>query len=779
MSQSKQNSIDGEGLLRIQKGLMRISGDKPRFQLVFELGIIILIAVCYLSYRQISNYMSFVAKISQVDEMRSNLLQARLSLKEAEAEHREFVLAGTRNSVLRYNEAQTKILEQWNSLEKLAKKSTLNFNQQNEIRRGISEKFVYMTETMKFASAGQLPLAKSRFMASDGNDILLDINSQFDKIDKELYQAVKEQRELLASAGSQVNWVIFLGTGLAILLLFMWRNLSSKEKAKFEGLSILLGSKQNELVEAQNKAEEADQIKTDFLNNMSHEIRTPLNAIFGLGQLMKKTNLNSEQDHYLDGIQGSARSLLDLVNGVLDFARIENHGLDLHMKSWRLPSLLKEVRDILLGQAELKGLELRIVNQVEHENYISDPVRLRQVLLNLAGNALKFTQQGYVEIRVSASLSNYGSRQGIRFEVMDTGIGISKEAKNKLFQNFYQTDSSISRKFGGTGLGLAISKAIVVKMEGQIGFESEPQKGSTFWFEIPMEVVSPEIVLDENLKESILKDTDFSFPGLRVMIIEDNRLNQVVLSGFLKQLGCEVSIYESGALGLQALTEMMKKNVFPVVFVDCQMPEMDGFQVTRAIRELDMANKIWVVATTAHTASGYREKCLQAGMNDFLSKPILQEELGIILKRTGALSSKLDVSQAPVSRKEKLDKRRWEKWQSVPSETGSFLQEIVKIFMESFPVKSQELKLASDHNNFPEIRDLAHFLKSSCADIGAMEMSDRCSRIESWVESQKNLDQIPIEVDMLLQEFTEISAELQQVITCGYLEKKNNKVRVA
>jgi signal transduction histidine kinase/DNA-binding response OmpR family regulator len=768
MSSSRFPRMDGDGLFKIQKNLMRISGDTPRFQVVFELGIVILIAVCFLSYHQIKSYMNFVSRISEVDEIRSSLLQANLHLREAEASERGFVQSGKDDFVNSYNLAQARFAADLIEADHEAQRSGVVIPQNAEIKKIAEQKYSYMRETMKMRVIGQIHEAQSRAFADDGLEVVSELQSLLEKVDSSLYAELKAQRQHLDTFGTNVTWIIFLGTSMALGLLLMWRNLSSSEKKKLEGLTILLSSKQSELVEAQIKADEADKIKTDFLNNMSHEIRTPLNAIFGLGQLLARTILNSDQSHYLQGIQGSAKSLLELVNGVLDFAKIENQGLDIHLKPIHIANLMKEIHGILQGQAEIKGLDLRLTNTIEKDSLVSDPIRIRQILLNLVGNAIKFTQNGFVEIRVSYAPSNDEKRVGVRFEVIDSGIGIPKDAQEKIFQNFYQTDSSISRRFGGTGLGLAISKAIVSKMEGQIGFQSEGGKGSQFWFEIPMEVLPQSYALTMLPAVQSAEHTR-SLSGLRALIVEDNRLNQVVLSGFLRQLGLETHICGSGPEALKFLSFAK----IDVIFLDCQMPEMDGFQVASKIREIEVErDQSWkVIASTAHTSQGYREKCLSAGMDEFLPKPILMEELEELLLKVSPRNENHEVHFVPaapivqqvVSNVIQLDKKRWEKLQKVPSEKGNFLKEIAQIFLESFSPKLDELKIAYTQKDFEAVKNIAHYLKSSCSDIGAMNMSKICNEIEVNAEENQNLDMIEGLITDLNSEYAQIFPDIKAV----------------
>lgn len=384
-----------------------------------------------------------------------------------------------------------------------------------------------------------------------------------------------------------------------------------------------------QLLEAKCEAELANNAKSLFLANMSHEIRTPLNAVLGLCYLLQKTELTGEQADYVKKADLAAHYLLGILNDILDFSKVEAGKLDLEEVDFNLDDLLKNVGTIVSVQAQERGLDLNIdENNAAGLQLRGDPLRLQQVLMNLSSNAIKFTEHGKVTISVRA-LEHMNGGVRLLFSVKDTGPGLSRDQVGRLFEAFQQADSSTTRRYGGTGLGLVICKRLVQLMGGDIGVDSMLGQGSNFYFEL----ILPRVTIQKALQDPLpVEDAKARLLGARILLAEDNLLNQEVAKAILRHEGVEVDIAENGRV---AVDMVRNKGIdyYHLVLMDLQMPELDGFGATEQIRALPGSERLPILAMTADTVKEDRTRCLDVGMSDFVAKPIRVNKLLAILAK--------------------------------------------------------------------------------------------------------------------------------------------------
>jgi PAS domain S-box-containing protein len=500
----------------------------------------------------------------------------------------------------------------------------------------------------------------------------------------------------------------------------------------------------------------AQKAKEQFLANMSHEIRTPINGIVGMVNLLLESSTTKEQSKHLNAIKHSADNLKVIINDILDFSVIESGKLSFEKIGFDVVYQAKSVIDSLAIQAEEKGLniELKAEKGMKKLVVLGDPVRLNQILINLINNSIKFTHEGGITVEINCA-KVLDEKVNVTFKVIDTGIGIEKNKVKTIFDTFKQADESITRKFGGTGLGLTISKQLVELQHGKISVESTVGIGTTFSFVVPYEVGSEEDIITRDQSKAPNLDSrkeEKSLRNMRVLLVEDNDINRMYASTILKKWDCQVDEAENGQIAL----EKVRKHDFDIILMDIHMPILDGIEASRTIRSSLPApkNETPIVAFTANALKGDRDKYLDAGMNAYISKPFMPEELYKILTKYYAPSAD-EPAESKTGKLTDLSSLR-----KMSGNDESFIKDMINSFITNTPSILSELKTSVDEENWSDVGALAHKLKPNLAFMGISSLKELVLHIEHSGKKAENIDQLPTNVEELIAQVNEAIEEL-------------------
>jgi len=545
---------------------------------------------------------------------------------------------------------------------------------------------------------------------------------------------------------------------------------------KVEERTCALAQSTDHAVRLAAQAEQASRAKSEFLANMSHEIRTPMNGVLGMLELLTRARLSPEQTHLAETARTSAGSLLDIINDILDFSKIEAGKLEVTEGDMDLRSVVTQVAETLSARAMEKGVEFEhTVAGAVPVNLRGDALRIRQVLLNLAGNAVKFTREGRVSVRVTVEQEQPG-RVILHFAVQDSGIGIKPEDQARLFQSFQQADQSTTKTYGGTGLGLAISKNLVELMGGDIGLHSAPGSGSTFWFRLPLvPAEAPTVAAKPVAARNGMR------AGLSVLVVEDNPVNREIAQAYLEDLGARVATAKNGAEALEAI----ERTPFDLVFMDCMMPEMDGIEATTIIRRDEAASgagtRLPIVALTASATTGERERCLAAGMDSFVSKPMRPDDLALELSRFYPADPPAEAEAQAAAEPEAAAELPWteptpaselrlepgalDALRKVRMNGASLLDRAIGSYLAFAPGILGELTMTGEAEDQTGLYRVLHSLKSSSAMLGAIRLAELCAALEAeagagtLVSARERVKEVAQELRTVMGELTRMTRE--------------------
>ena len=573
----------------------------------------------------------------------------------------------------------------------------------------------------------------SSFIAYKSTNEILQAKTIDSKI---VYEDIKN----ILYAGSFITFLVLTASAIIIFRDMAKRNYFEKELAK-----------------AKEIAEHSVKVKERFVANISHEIRTPMNAILGLSKILLKNNPDLKQKEYLGAIKTSADILIVIINDILDLSKAHSGKMTFEEADFNISNLLSSVTELLQSKVDEKNLKL--VNDFDAnipEILMGDAVRLNQIIFNLVGNAIKFTEKG--EIRLITNLVRLDDKAvALKFSVKDTGIGIPEDRLSNIFESFSQGSTEITRKYGGTGLGLNIVKELVELQGGIVSVESQVGKGSVFSF-----ILNFKINNNKNYNKNNLSERAGTYPNLgkiKILLVEDNPINQLLAQTILADFGAETVIADNGKTAIKKV----KNEFFDIILMDIQMPEMDGYEVTHYIRTkmTSPLNNIPIIAMTAYASELDAKKSINSGMNDYISKPFDENVLYSKIARLVSIPKKIIVE------KKNNEYVNLDYLKSLAKGNMKFMEDVINLFIVQTPVTIDNMKIHLNNKTWQSLMAEAHKIKPSFRFMGIKELEEVVRSIEESVEKQENIDLLPGMISKIEMRcniaFKELKEELKKI----------------